>query len=546
MFMDDIKIQTDEELLNGKNPKFYAVRECKRCGKRFVYRIKQDAHFCSNTCSSNWKVEHGDIYKKVRETKLKRYGSETYVNPEKVKKTCLEKYGVDNVSKSEEVLNKIKESNLKKFGVEWSTQAESVKEKMKATLLENYGVEHPLQSPELLTKARKTCMSNYGAENPSNVPSVVDKISKYALDRSYEKTMAMVKEKVNCVPEFSGAEFVGRVPKTKYAFKCETCGASFPSDISYGRLPRCPTCYPYKYSKAHIEIVNFIREILPDEEISENTRSILPSGLEIDIYLPNKKFGIEYDSFYYHGEAFNDKPKNYHLKKTDEAESVGIHLIHIFEDEWKNSQEIIKNKIRAILKVASRKKSLFARKTVVQQITDISIARTFLDTYHIRGFCPASIHYGAYNGNDLVAVMSFSAERVALGGTPASNSTYELVRFATSEQVSGIGKKILTAFSRQYRVKTIVSFADRRYTNKYKNVYLTLGFSCAGVSSPSYWYFLNGMTDLYHRYGFRKSELSRRLQTFDAKLSEWENMKINGYDRIWDCGNLKFSLNIAN
>jgi hypothetical protein len=27
---------------------------------------------------------------------------------------------------------------------------------------------------------------------------------------------------------------------------------------------------------------------------------------------------------------------------------------------------------------------------------------------------------------------------------------------------------------------------------------------------------------------------------FDAKLTEWQNMQANGYDRIWDCGDYIF------
>ena len=30
------------------------------------------------------------------------------------------------------------------------------------------------------------------------------------------------------------------------------------------------------------------------------------------------------------------------------------------------------------------------------------------------------------------------------------------------------------------------------------------------------------------------------VEIFDESLSEWENMKLNGYDRIWDCGNYVF------
>jgi hypothetical protein len=34
--------------------------------------------------------------------------------------------------------------------------------------------------------------------------------------------------------------------------------------------------------------------------------------------------------------------------------------------------------------------------------------------------------------------------------------------------------------------------------------------------------------------------LKEKLEKFDINLSEWQNMQINGYDRIWDCGHMKF------
>jgi len=34
--------------------------------------------------------------------------------------------------------------------------------------------------------------------------------------------------------------------------------------------------------------------------------------------------------------------------------------------------------------------------------------------------------------------------------------------------------------------------------------------------------------------------MAKKLANFNPNLSEWENMKNNGYDRIWDCGHLKY------
>jgi len=39
------------------------------------------------------------------------------------------------------------------------------------------------------------------------------------------------------------------------------------------------------------------------------------------------------------------------------------------------------------------------------------------------------------------------------------------------------------------------------------------------------------------------NRLKNTLSNFNPKLTEWKNMQLNGYDRIWDCGNLKYEWN---
>jgi hypothetical protein len=55
---------------------------------------------------------------KVKKTKLKRYNNEKYTNLEKIKSTCLEKYGVDNVMKCNIIRDKIN-SKTKQFRYEF-------------------------------------------------------------------------------------------------------------------------------------------------------------------------------------------------------------------------------------------------------------------------------------------------------------------------------------------------------------------------------------------------------------------------------------------
>jgi hypothetical protein len=46
-----------------------------------------------------------------------------------------------------------------------------------------------------------------------------------------------------------------------------------------------------------------------------------------------------------------------------------------------------------------------------------------------------------------------------------------------------------------------------------------------------------------HRFNFRKDVLLK--EGFDVKLTEWEIMKQRGYDRIWDCGSMKFEFIVS-
>lgn len=74
-------------------------------------------------------------------------------SPLKVKETCIEKYGVENVFCTENIKKKSKETCLKKYGVEHFTQSQVVKDKQRKTMLERYGVVSPTQNPDILKKS---------------------------------------------------------------------------------------------------------------------------------------------------------------------------------------------------------------------------------------------------------------------------------------------------------------------------------------------------------------------------------------------------------
>jgi hypothetical protein len=83
-----------------------------------------------------------------------------------------------------------------------------------------------------------------------------------------------------------------------------------------------------------------------------------------------------------------------------------------------------------------------------------------------------------------------------------------------------------------------VSYSDRRYFSG--ETYLKLGFNFVSNTPPNYHYTIDGYHTLQNRINWQKAKLNKKLLSFDASISEWENMKMNGFDRIWDCGHSKW------
>jgi hypothetical protein len=117
---------------------------------------------------------------------------------------------------------------------------------------------------------------------------------------------------------------------------------------------------------------------------------------------------------------------------------------------------------------------------------------------------------------------------------------YELLRFCNKlgYHIPGSASKLLKYFERNYKPKSLISYADRRWSRG--NVYEKLGFKMIGKSKPNYWYFKLTSNIRYSRINFQKHKLKDILEKFDETLSESENMKLNGYNRIYDCGNLVY------
>jgi len=437
---------------------------------------------------------------------------------------------VDNPSKSEKIIKKIEAIHRKNWGYKSSAQHPLIIEKRKKTCLKKYGVDSYLKTPGILEKTKITNLRKYGYEHASQNKEIKEKIlksHKIYIYNSFKKFQDRI------IPMFSIEEFTGCGYDKDYKWKCVKCGKVFQCNYADGRVPRCYVCNPKLHAVEENNLFNFINS-LEGVIIDRNRRNL--KGKELDIYIPDKKIAIEYNGIYWHGELASGKDSTYHLNKTVECEKKGIKLIHIFEDEWLNKKEIVKSRLKHILN--KTKYSIGARKCKINLIS-IDLKNKFLNKYHLQGRDRSSIHLGAFYKNHLIAVMTFSKLRKALGQNNIKNS-WELSRFATIKNftITGVANKILSYFEKNYKPTYIISYADRRWSQG--NLYYKLEFKMDHISKPSYWYIKAGIIKRIHRFNFRKNILKNKLSNFDPTKTEWENMQNNKYDRVWDCGNYVF------
>lgn len=491
-----------------KNPPFI-TKICEGCKREFVVVFEKNRQrFCTRSCAQN---------NPLVQEKMKMSQRDTF----------QKKYGVDHPMKTEQVVENFKKSMFTKYGVAHALKNIDFVKKSKTTKLERYGSED-FNNHE---KSKQTCLNRYGVDNPrkSDVVKSKTKISIHKDHVSFLKKYCLSK---NISLLFDENSYIGYDFKNKYKFKCDECNREFETDVFKLTHIFCEICNPLDNNTLENELFVYISSIIPKNiPIKRNDRTIL-FGKELDIYIPFKKLAFELNGLYWHSENGRNIDKFYHLKKTKSCLSHGINLIHIFENEWVNKKDIVKNRIRHLLGVNSDNK-IYARNCIVKPLSD-SVKKDFLNKNHFQGNDKSSIRYGLFYKEELVSVMTFCKSRFD------KKIQYEMYRYCSKLGFSIIGgaSKLFSHFKKTINPISVVSYNDRRYFDG--SMYANLGFVFVKNTPPNYWYIDPSYKSLINRMTFQKHKLKNILSTFIPENTEWENMKTNGYDRIWDCGNGKW------
>ncbi len=176
-----------------------------------------------------------------------------------------------------------------------------------------------------------------------------------------------------------GPESVMEHSNKKVWWKCDK-EHEWQADInSRGSGSNCPICSKeLKTSFPEKTIYLYIKKIYDDT--IENYRDISIENKEIDIYIPSKKIGIEYDGDYWHNDEERDIQKDIICKNN------GIKIYRIREPKCKNLKSstciILKN--RSIMELEKKIKYLI--NDLLKQDIDIDISRDKNQVYELMNY----------------------------------------------------------------------------------------------------------------------------------------------------------------
>lgn len=479
----------------------------------------------------------------------------------KQKVMLLEKYGVTNISQLDYIKEKIKKTNIEKYGVLHHSQNSIIKEKTIQTKkkktkeqliqqqektkkfnLKKYGVEHHMKLESQQEKVKNTNYIKYGVSHPLQNEDCVKKMQlTYAKNNNISD---LNQKRKQTILEKYGVDAISRIKVPKTTIDILTNEHKFTAFIENKTREEVITelqihdhtlyLYAKKYNAVNLFktplISNFEKEVglyltQLNVKFTQNDRTII-NPQEIDFYIPANKLAIECCGLYWHSENATARNKNYHFNKFLKCKEQNITLLTIFQDEWDDEKEKIKNRIRLLLDLPTEK--IYARNCTVKEITT-NIAKKFIDDCHIQSYSPSSIKLGLYHGSELCSVMTF--------GKPRYNKEYqyELIRYCSIKNIVGGTDKMFNYFTKIYNPKNIISYSDNRYFSG--NMYKSLGFTENGTTIG---YFYTDYHKRFNRMLFQKHKLIE--QGYDKNKSEWQLMQELGYDRIWDCGQTAWNI----
>jgi len=527
-----------------------------KCGKTPLFNSYELGYrkFCGDktSCRCN-KEEHSAIISRLHEQKSEEEKRAVF---DKIKQTCVERYGVENPMQSSQVVEKLKEGNLFRTGYEWGVKNPEVRQKMKETCQKRYGVDTPFQSAEIQSKVAKTTLQRYGSfmthareklseiydgKNPFETDEVKKKakqtmLAKYDVEH-YSSTDAWGEQVKATLSERYGRTNAAQLNMSDSVYNflqdrelfCETVIGRTSVDVAkeigtktssiilgyarkYGVVDQMKFDPPSAMEEVLVEFLSGL-----NIQFKRRDRTVLGNRLEIDILLKENNVGIELHGLEIHSEILGKKDRNYHYSKYEKSLPAGVTLLQFFSSDFWSKLPIVKH---LILEAINYQLPVISDKNCSIKEIDCSLGLSFLNSNYTAQsvhVCADSFSVGAFYNNELCSVVLYSVKEKLI--------VIDHFCSKINNRYNGVFRSIVSYILEKHpNVKTIEAHSNNMLNEE--KLLIDSGFVFVGEIDVDYF--------LTNDYRTLKSKTCFPNAT-------WEIMQSMGYDRVWDAGKKKWT-----
>lgn len=258
--------------------------------------------------------------------------------PLKNRLCCLDKYGVDNGSKTEEAKDKIKRVFQQKYNVDNISQLDSVKTILlkkakenastgestrKTTMLKLYGVTNAMYSKELVKRQQQAIFDKYGVYHPKQNTEIKQREKEHNIEK-YDVPYVLQVSEIRQRIEATCVE--------KYGAKCCLSNEEIRTKITQtlvnnGNVPT---------SSQQLKLYQMLIEMYGACELNVSCGRC---ALDCVIQVNGIKIDIEYDGAYWHQNKQKDRRRDEYVK------SQGYKVLRIISDRILPTQKQLAEKI---------------------------------------------------------------------------------------------------------------------------------------------------------------------------------------------------------
>lgn len=399
--------------------------------------------------------------------------------------------------------------------------------KRSMTVASRYGVYNVMQVSSIKHKREESMLKAYGTKCMATAASKKE-------ENCCGKTVTSLSSPIHnnikdCRNSSSSSSFL-----SSSVFVCKYCGKQKSiSKYSTSTITKCPYCGKPVISKGQKELYDYIVKLIGNNKKSikiklNDRKAIFPS--ELDIYIPKLKLAFEFNGTYWHEAGKHKNASTYHLDKSLKCQAKGITLVHIYEFQWINKQNIIKGYVKSLIDAKLKKQKTinsgrYKLKNLLNNIRIFKVSketggvkqkkflRKFFDRHHIHGSkwyydFDKDIIYAAHLKGRLLGAISL---RTDLKSKNVKLSRVCIKNGLDQRLSAYLGRLMLESFVSDYKKDNNANEAkinifvrsDIAYDGINNSLYELMGFMYYKRNNPDFYYVLksHGRTFFKHSKG---------------------------------------------